>query len=148
MLVISARSASNWALVLVITAVTRRGRLARSWHSLRHLFMAATKGTMSSWGSNQYGRIPKRCAPDRVEGVHPIRHRGERDGVECQSCVVLDGVYHIIRAKSDTCIFSPMAVRSGLKRYKPFPFVHKLRNDILHGREHVSDRCSSKYRHE
>lgn len=57
MSVMSIRSASNWAWVLAINAVARRGRLDRSWHSVRHLFMAATKGTISSWGSNQYSGV-------------------------------------------------------------------------------------------
>jgi hypothetical protein len=41
-----------------------------------------------------------------------------------------------------------VVVKSGLKKFAPFPFGHKLRNDIFHGREHVSDGRSSKHRHE
>jgi hypothetical protein len=41
-------SASSCAWIPVIIAVAIRGRLARSWHSTRVLFNAATNGTMSS----------------------------------------------------------------------------------------------------
>ena len=144
----SLASASNWAWVLVITAVARRGRLDRSWDSKRNLFIAATKGTISSCGQNQYNRMRGCRVPDRVEGIHSIGHRSQRDGVQCQFCVVPGGVDYVFRAKPVGCTLSSVAMRSRSKQLAPFPFVHELGNYIFHSRKHVPNGCSAEHRHE